>query len=114
MNIDQTTRSNEEKEKRSNEEKNDLKSIEEKRNKAASLTEDSCFWAHVEEALISLRELENEPSSNNEEKLEKFEAYVMRGIKNYSVSPDIFLEGSSLMEWWKKYKEYKGTGYASE
>ncbi|KAI3676041.1 hypothetical protein L1987_85637 [Smallanthus sonchifolius] len=35
---------------------NDPKSSEEKRNKASSFTEDSCFSVHVEEALISLRE----------------------------------------------------------
>ncbi|KAM0033622.1 putative carboxylesterase [Helianthus debilis subsp. tardiflorus] len=40
-------------EKWSDEDKRDSKSSEVKRNKAASLTEDSCFWAHVEEALIS-------------------------------------------------------------
>nr|XP_043615706.1 senescence-associated carboxylesterase 101-like [Erigeron canadensis] len=86
-------------------------------NKAASLTEDSCFWAHVEEALISLRKLKNGSSISIEvdiKELELFEAYVMRGIQNYSVSSDIFLEESSLMKWWSEYKEYKGTSYVSQ
>ncbi|XP_076916906.1 senescence-associated carboxylesterase 101-like [Bidens hawaiensis] len=91
----------------------------EKRNKAVSLTEDSCFWAHVEEALISLQNLVNRWSANIniptiEQKLENFEAYVMHEIKSYSVSPDIFLEGSSFMKWWDEYKEHKGTAYASK
>ncbi|KAK9067266.1 hypothetical protein SSX86_014592 [Deinandra increscens subsp. villosa] len=100
-------------EKWSDEDKNQLKSSVVTRNKAASLTEDSCFWTHVEEALISLRNLGNGGSSNNEKELE-FEAYLMCSIKNYSVSPDIFLEGSSLMEWWNKYMAHKGLTYTSE
>ncbi|KAI3726049.1 hypothetical protein L1987_65846 [Smallanthus sonchifolius] len=101
-------------EKWSDEDKKDLKSSDEKRNKAASLTEDSCFWAHVEEALISLKELMKEGTSNSEEKLKQFEAYVMCEINNYSVSPDIFVEKSSLMKWWNEYKAHKGTAYDSE
>ncbi|KAI7732801.1 hypothetical protein M8C21_029404 [Ambrosia artemisiifolia] len=93
----------------------DLKPSEMKRNKAASLTEDSCFWAHVEEALISLRHLVmNGGSADIEQKLEEFEAYVMREIKNYAVSPDVFMKGSSLMKWWDEYKAHKGSTYASE
>ncbi|KAK9067271.1 hypothetical protein SSX86_014597 [Deinandra increscens subsp. villosa] len=82
--------------------------------RAPSLTVDSCFWAYVEEALILLRNLETEESNNSEKELEQFEAYVMSAIKNYSVSLDIFLEGSSFMKWWKEYKAYKGTIYASK
>nr|XP_043616582.1 senescence-associated carboxylesterase 101-like [Erigeron canadensis] len=90
-----------------------------KKTKAASLTEDSCFWAHVEEAAISLKELiKDGKSSNNgthmEKQLEDFEAYVMRGVNEFSVSPEIFLKGSSLMKWWDGYKEYKGASYASD
>ncbi|KAK1432820.1 hypothetical protein QVD17_09721 [Tagetes erecta] len=40
------------------------KPIKKTRNEAASLTEDSCFWAQVEEASISLTNLENEGSIN--------------------------------------------------
>ncbi|KAM0033644.1 putative carboxylesterase [Helianthus debilis subsp. tardiflorus] len=101
-------------EKWSDEDKKDSKTSEVTRHKAASLTEDSCFWAHVEEALISLKDLVNGGSTDNEEKLKEFESYMMSAINNYSVSPDIFLEGSSLMKWWNGYKAHKGTGYASE
>ncbi|MFS7970660.1 putative carboxylesterase [Helianthus anomalus] len=95
--------------------RNTQNSSEEKRYRAASLTEDSCFWAHVEEASISLLDLVNgSGSADSEQKLEEFESYMMRKINSYSVSPDIFLEGSSLMKWWDVYKAHKGTGYASE
>ncbi|KAK1432814.1 hypothetical protein QVD17_09715 [Tagetes erecta] len=90
---------------------------QERRNKAASLTEDSCFWAYVEEALISLRNLLNGGSADVErelEELKKFDAYVMGEINNYSVSPDVFVDGSSLMKWWSEYKRYKGNAFASE
>ncbi|KAJ0754483.1 putative carboxylesterase [Helianthus annuus] len=92
----------------------DSNSSEVTRNKAASLTEDSCFWAHVEEALILLRNMVNGGSINADKELEEFEVYVIHEIENYAVSPDIFLKGSSLMTWWNEYKAYKGTAYASE
>ncbi|KAI3786034.1 hypothetical protein L1987_45161 [Smallanthus sonchifolius] len=82
------------------------------RNKAPNLNDDSCFWAHVEEALISLNVLKINESSNvngdNIEKdLEKFMKDVMCAINGYSVSPDIFKDGSSLMKWWSEYDAYK-------
>ncbi|KAI7727387.1 hypothetical protein M8C21_009493 [Ambrosia artemisiifolia] len=101
-------------EKWSDEDKKDSRASDTKRNTVASLTEDSCFWAHVEEALISLTDLVNGGSTDNEQRLEEFEAYVMREIENYAVSLDIFVDGSSLMKWWNEYKAYKGTAYASE
>lgn len=105
-------------EKWSNEDKKASSASEEKRNKAASLTEDSCFWAQVEEALISVKDLRNGVLSNSKgdikKELEQFEAYLMLSINNFSVSPEIFLDGSSLIKWWNEYKAYKGTLYASE
>ncbi|XP_076922608.1 senescence-associated carboxylesterase 101-like [Bidens hawaiensis] len=103
-------------EKWSDEDKKNSKLSDGKRYRAASLTEDSCFWAHVEEAFISLRDMKyrRKASVNIGQKLVEFEAYVMREIKNYSVSPDIFLEASSFMKWWDEYKTHKGTVYASE
>ncbi|GKF49548.1 hypothetical protein Tco_0142799, partial [Tanacetum coccineum] len=89
-----------------------------KRCRAASLTEDSCFWAHVEEALISLRNLMNGGSSKNVaniiQGLEEFEAYLMHAIKEFMVSPDIFVVESSLMKWWNEYNAYRGSSYVSE
>ncbi|XP_023743631.1 senescence-associated carboxylesterase 101 [Lactuca sativa] len=79
------------------------------RMKAASLTEDSCFWAHVEEAFISLRGLKNGDLSCNTTDIGKFEAYLLGAINEKSLSPDVFVEGSSLMKWWSEYYAYKGS-----
>lgn len=78
----------------------------------ASLTEDSCFWARVEEAVISVGVLKNGESSQENKNLAtqnliEFEYYVMGLIRNCSVSPEIFLAKSTFMKWWKEYKEYK-------
>ncbi|KAK7381365.1 hypothetical protein VNO78_34003 [Psophocarpus tetragonolobus] len=86
-----------------------------KKNVELLLTFDSCFWAHVEEARISCKELQaikgkKEPLKN----LVKFEKYVYRLLKNYQVSPDIFLPRSSYMRWWKEYKAIKETSYDSK
>ncbi|MFS7970667.1 putative carboxylesterase [Helianthus anomalus] len=48
----------------SDEDKKISKASEVKRNKATSLTEDSCFWAHVDEALISLKDSLQKKSFN--------------------------------------------------
>lgn len=81
-----------------------------KQNVAGTLTEDSCFWAKVEEAIISCELLKAPTSSAMEEQssreyLINFERYVMEQIKNYAVSPEIFLRGSSLMKWWGMYQD---------
>ena len=86
---------------------NTRSSKEEKaRTKLASLTQDSCFWAHVEEALKDLETLKQ----NQQQKLkslEMFEGYVIRMINHRNISSDVFLEGSSFMEWWKEWKDYQ-------
>ncbi|KAJ7974513.1 senescence-associated carboxylesterase [Quillaja saponaria] len=46
-------------------------------------------------------------------KLIDFEDYVMESLKNYPVSPEIFLEHSSFRQWWKEYKAIKGYSYNS-
>ncbi|KAK7826614.1 senescence-associated carboxylesterase 101 [Quercus suber] len=87
-----------------------------KQNVASSLTEDSCFWAHVEEARISCKLLSNGESNDREKernKLIEFENYVYGLMKNYAVSSEIFLPESSFMTWWREYREIKGTFYRS-
>ena len=87
-----------------------------KQNVASSLTEDSCFWAYVEEARISCKLLSSGESSDKEKELKKlleFENYVYGLMKYYAVSPEIFLPQSSFMQWWKEYKEIMGTSYGS-
>ncbi|XP_030546690.1 senescence-associated carboxylesterase 101-like [Rhodamnia argentea] len=75
--------------------------------KLPHVTEDSCFWAHVEEAIRSCRLLASGgPShSSGRANLINFEDYVMRLINDRAVSPDIFLEKSSYMQWWREYEE---------
>ncbi|KAG5233096.1 senescence-associated carboxylesterase [Salix suchowensis] len=79
-----------------------------KQNVAGNLTEDSCFWMNVEEALISCKHLKDGSTSEKQsarEFLNTFQQYVMDQINNYAVSPEIFLEESSFMKWWKDFQE---------
>ncbi|XP_054797831.1 senescence-associated carboxylesterase 101-like isoform X2 [Prosopis cineraria] len=86
-----------------------------KQNVENLLTVDSCFWAHVEEALISCRKLFSREGEKQEErqKLRQFENYVYGLLRKYKVSPDIFLKKSSYMRWWNQYTEIMGTSYES-
>ncbi|CAN4081899.1 unnamed protein product [Withania somnifera] len=88
------------------------------RSQASSLTVDSCFWAYVEEAVISCEVLKDGESSPQDqesarENLIKFEQYVMDQINNFLVSPEIFLPQSSFMLWWKEYSSVVGNSYTS-
>ncbi|KAG5223827.1 senescence-associated carboxylesterase [Salix suchowensis] len=60
---------------------------------AGMLTEDSCFWAKVEDVLISCKLLNDGTSSAVEKQLAKenldmFEQYALNQINNYAVSPE--------------------------
>jgi len=79
---------------------------EKARTKLASLTQDSCFWAHVEEALKGLENLK-QGRHQELESLEEFENNVTRMINDRSISAEVFLEESSFMMWWAEWKEYK-------
>ena len=46
-------------------------------------------------------------------KLIEFENYVYGLMKNYAISSEIFLPGSSFVTWWREYIEIKGTFYSS-
>jgi len=80
------------------------------RTKFASLTQDSCFWAQVEEALKEMKNLE-EGQQQQFGSLEMFEGYATKMINDRNISSDVFLEGSSFMEWWKEWKEYKNNRF---
>lgn len=87
-----------------------------KQNVAGNLTEDSCFWMNVEEALISCKQLKDGSDVEKQsarEHLNVFEQYVMDEINNYAVSPEIFLEKSSFMNWWKDFQEIIETSHDS-
>ncbi|XP_057867990.1 protein EDS1B isoform X5 [Cryptomeria japonica] len=65
------------------------------RTNFASLSEDSVFWARLEEACkASVRPQQ-----------EEFEAYVWTMITNKSISVEVFLEQSSFMKWWQQYSQ---------
>ncbi|KEH16187.1 lipase [Medicago truncatula] len=94
--------------------KNELNSTSKKKVEVI-LTIDSCFWAHVEEAILACKELKE--VKDKEEvlnKLVEFEDYVYGLLKDYAVSPEIFLRQSSYMSWWKDYKAIKGSSYTSK
>jgi len=76
------------------------------RTKLASLTTDSCFWAHVEEAWKDLENLK-QGKHQSLQNLKKFEEYVTKMENALSISSDVFLEGSRFMMWWEERKEYK-------
>ncbi|KAM5581549.1 senescence-associated carboxylesterase 101-like [Rosa sericea] len=82
----------------------------------SSLNEDSCFWAHVEEARILCKLVKNGSVEEKEravQELKNFEADVYGSLKNYALSPEIFLEKSSFMQWWKEYKAVVEQPYSS-
>ncbi|RDY09715.1 Senescence-associated carboxylesterase 101, partial [Mucuna pruriens] len=84
-----------------------------RKNVELILTIDSCFWAHVEEALLLCKQLQNVESSVTEKeeatkKLLEFEEYVYGLLNRYQVSPEIFLEKSSYMKWWNQYEGISG------
>ncbi|CAL9230326.1 unnamed protein product [Arabidopsis halleri] len=78
------------------------------------LTFDSCFWAEVEDSLIVINQLNTTVGMSDDarealtRKLVKFKEYVWEMIRKREVSPEIFLEKSSFMKWWKEYKKIKG------
>ncbi|XP_048433848.1 senescence-associated carboxylesterase 101-like [Pyrus x bretschneideri] len=106
-----------EEEKKEREEREDLqlrsasKSNSKAKSVASSLNDDSCFWAHVEEALIWCNEQAINPDAKP---MPEFELYVLNALHNFAVSPDIFLAQSSFMRWWNKYKKIVGSSYSSE
>eukprot|EP00253_Pinus_taeda_P019821 PITA_19821 len=78
------------------------------RTMRASLTSDSCFWAHVEEAWKDLENLKQGQQQHQSLKnLEKFEEYVTKMENALSISSDVFSAGSRFMSWWDAWKGYK-------
>jgi enhanced disease susceptibility 1 protein len=71
------------------------------RTKLPFLIPDSCFWAHVEEALKDLKQGLHQKKKS----LQNFENYVTQIIKDRNISSYVFLERSSFMRWWQEYKQ---------
>ncbi|XP_031492381.1 senescence-associated carboxylesterase 101-like [Nymphaea colorata] len=76
-----------------------------RRDEAASLTEDSCFWARVEEARRSM----NKEAEGAMDELQEFENQVMNLIGRLALSPEVFLEKSTFMKWWEEYDQKRLT-----
>jgi len=81
------------------------------RSKFASLTQDSCFWARVEEARDWLNCVRSERDANKLallwDKIENFEKYAMNLVENKEVSCDVLFKNSSYSIWVEDLRELK-------
>ncbi|XP_059656305.1 lipase-like PAD4 [Cornus florida] len=92
----------------------DRRAVEEendKRTKFASLTQDSCFWARVEEAREWLDNVRSESDARNLsllwENIDKFEQYARRMVERKEVSKDVVAKNSSYSSWMENWNELK-------
>ncbi|XP_039156270.1 lipase-like PAD4 [Eucalyptus grandis] len=81
------------------------------RTRYASLTQDPCFWARVEEAKEWLDKIKRESDPNNlaffRDRLDEFERYAMKLVDNKEVSADVVAKNSSFSLWLKEWKATK-------
>ncbi|KAI3451619.1 hypothetical protein Pfo_008284 [Paulownia fortunei] len=81
------------------------------RSKFASLTQDSCFWARVEEARDSMYHITGEMDSGRHslllDNVEKFEQYARGMIERKEVSVDVLAKNSSYNLFREKWQELK-------
>ncbi|XP_039040731.1 lipase-like PAD4, partial [Hibiscus syriacus] len=88
-----------------------VKNEEHKRSKLASLTQDSCFWARVEEAWEWLDNVTSERDVTKINllwnKIDMFEKYARQLIDNKEVSEDVMLRNSSFSRWMEEWREFK-------
>ncbi|KAH9610188.1 hypothetical protein KSS87_022112 [Heliosperma pusillum] len=86
----------------------DVVEEESKRSKFASLTQDSCFWARVEEARELVEKVRTERDLRNVallwEDIEEFERYAREMIENMEVSCDVIASNSSYSLWEKQVR----------
>ncbi|GAB4835543.1 Lipase-like pad4 [Ancistrocladus abbreviatus] len=82
-----------------------------KRSKFASLTQDSCFWARVEEARETLKMVRSESNSTKLvelwESIGEFEWYAQKLIESKEVSVDVLAKNSSYSLWVKELEDLK-------
>lgn len=81
------------------------------RSKFASLTQDSCFWARVEEAKEWLDEARQESDRKVLallwEKIHAFERYASKLVESKEVSKDVVAKNSSYSKWVKECRALK-------
>lgn len=82
-----------------------------RRSKFASATQDSCFWARVEEARDRLNKVRSEPDSSRRymllENIDNFDKYAMRIIDEKEVSKDVLATNSSYSLFVREWRELK-------
>lgn len=82
-----------------------------KRSKFAGLTQDSCFWAKVEEAMEWLDDLrgQSDPAkvAQLRKKLNEFDCYSKRLVERKDVSIDVLAPRSSFRLWLEEWKDLK-------
>ncbi|KAF8015735.1 hypothetical protein BT93_H1305 [Corymbia citriodora subsp. variegata] len=82
-----------------------------RRTRYASLTQDTCFWARVEEAKESLDNIRSESDPTNLaflwDRLHEFEAYAIKQIEDKEVSADVLAKNSSFILWLKEWRAMK-------
>lgn len=81
------------------------------RSRFASLTQDSCFWARVEEARDSIYLIAGEMDSGRQlvfmDNIKKFEQYARGMIDRKEVSVDVLAKNSSYNMFLEEWKELK-------
>lgn len=90
------------KERRKNEKENDA------RTKFASATQDSCFWARLEEAqelLTALQSKEGVMKQEIWENIRKFNEYARRLVERKEVSKDVLARNSSYTKWTEELRK---------
>ncbi|KAJ4953490.1 hypothetical protein NE237_030322 [Protea cynaroides] len=83
------------------------------RSKYAGLTQDSCFWARVEEAKDCLENAKIETDTSKLaqlwENMKQFELYASGLIEKKEVSKDVVAKNSSYSLWVEKWRAYQCT-----
>lgn len=85
---------------------------ENKRSKFASLTQDSCFWARVEEARELVEKVRREKHSSHVaaqlwQGIDEFERYTKELIDGKEVSSDVLAKNSSYSIWVAEVRELR-------
>lgn len=83
-----------------------------RRTRYASLTQDTCFWARVEDAKEWLDKIRRKSDPNNlaflQDRLNEFEAYAMKLVEE--VSADVLAKNSSFSSWLEEWTALNRTG----
>ncbi|KAI3408003.1 uncharacterized protein J3R85_020543, partial [Psidium guajava] len=89
--------------------------LESRRTRYASLTQDSRFWARVEEAKEWLDNIRSESDPRNSaslwDRLNGFETYVMKLVEEKEVSADVVAQNSSFSLWLEQWRALKSQIY---